>query len=66
MSRHSIRAAEFRLQAASAREKVAAAALPQVRSVLQHSADSWEAMAKREDAFAQAAEQRLTKLAAAA
>lgn len=58
MSRHIIRAEEFRVQAGAAREKLAGATLPQVRSVLERSAESWEAMAKMEDAFELAAELR--------
>ena len=65
MSRHIIRAEEFRVQAAAAREKLLAAVLPQVRSVLERSAESWEAMAKMEDAFELAADLRRAGKAAA-
>lgn len=66
MSRHIIRAEEFRVQAAAAREKLLTATLPQVRSVLERSAESWEAMARMEDGFELAADLRRAGQAASA
>ena len=55
MTAHSLRAEEFRAHAARARDKVEVADLPEVKAVLQRSADSWEAMARLEDAYGLAA-----------
>jgi hypothetical protein len=51
MATHIERAAEFRARARQVTEAAAASLLPKVRERLASAAESWEALAEREDGF---------------
>jgi hypothetical protein len=51
MATHLERAAEFRAQARKVTEAAEASLLPKVRERLVSAAESWEALAEREDGF---------------